>query len=74
MTLERVVKNYYFIIKGENIMKKILAVLLMLCIAVGILSGCGGGSNTPAASGKKKPCLWRYDLQRGERRTGHQPA
>ena len=43
MTLERVVKNYYFIIKGENIMKKILAVLLMLCIAVGILSGCGGG-------------------------------
>ena len=54
MTLERVVKNYYFIIKGENIMKKILAVLLMLCIAVGILSGCGGGSNTPAASGKKK--------------------
>ena len=32
-------------------MKKILAILLVLCLSVGILAGCGSSASTPAASG-----------------------
>ena len=35
-------------------MKKILAILLVLCLSIGILAGCGGSSNAPAQSGGKK--------------------
>ena len=32
-------------------MKKILAILMILCLSAGILAGCGGSANTPASSG-----------------------
>ena len=37
-------------------MKRILAILMLLCLSLGILSGCSNSksSNTPAESGKKK--------------------
>ena len=40
--------------RGNN-MKKILTILLVLCFALSLLSGCGGNTKKPAAdSGKKK--------------------
>ena len=32
-------------------MKKILAILMVLCLSVGILAGCGSSANAPASSG-----------------------
>ncbi len=31
-------------------MKKILSILLVLCLSAGILAGCGSSANTPASS------------------------
>ena len=33
-------------------MKKILAILMVLCLSVGILAGCGSSANAPASSGE----------------------
>ena len=35
-------------------MKKILTILMVLCLSLGILAGCGDNADTPASTGGKK--------------------